>query len=199
MFSPFVFSTLLALFCSFVISYSLSCVPFFSLVFILSVKTSSFSISSSTTRFSLLVLLLMFSVFCIFPHFFAILPLIFMLFNLFSQNSGFQKHTHTHTTWTRTLTWEISVTPLKPLFLLWFQDTRPKRPKFQKHPFTGCTRNGAFFGPPSGRPARFKSRKTSNSLHFKGTTIFKHNNICHEKIDPPKGPKIDKKCFEQKK
>ena len=172
---PFCSSTLLTPFCSFAISSSLSCTPFFSLflslVFCRSVKISSFSRwSSSKARcfspcyiidvlfffffscFLLLLLLLL-----LLPHLFAIFLLSFIFW--FSKNNGFQKK-HTHTQHTKARPRQNFCDALKPLFLLWFQGMRPKRPKFRKRPFQGCTRNGA----PPGRAVTKK--KTQKTLRF---------------------------------
>ena len=105
--SPFCYSTLLAPFCSFAISSSLSCTPFFLLVLSLvcfrSVKIPSFSLSCHHREpvASLLVTLLMFSFFlfsCSSSSSYSSSPSVchfpLELDFLFSKNNGFKKTHH---------------------------------------------------------------------------------------------------------
>ena len=161
-FPPFCSSTLLAPFCSFAISYSLSCAPLFSLSFScrLSVYENIFLLYFIIHDPFLLSLFYCWcSLFCsssspCFCH----LPLdLHPLHLVFLKNSGFQK-TH-HRTQNAHLT-KFRWGPETPIFIVVSgEDT--ERAKIPKRPFRGCTRNGAFFGPPSGRAVRWKRRNIS--------------------------------------
>ena len=190
LFFPFCSSTPLAPFCSFVISYCLSCAPFF----LLSSSCLSQYLPSLVHHplpvSSLLVFLLMF----IFSSpCFCHLPLDLLPLRIFSKIVAFWKHSTKFGKF-RKFRWG----PETP-FLLWFQENTPNRLKLRKHPFEGCTRKkGPFFGTPSGRAVHSKSRKTSTYTTFQGrhpenTQFSERTAILMEKIEPKRTKKWPKK------
>ena len=151
--------------------FSLSCAPFLfiSLVFFLSVKISSFSTSSSMTRFFSPCFIVVVLCFCFFffPMFLPSSSWYSCSSSCFFLNSGFQKTHHRNQNAYLTKFWWGPETPIF-VVVSGEQAEEAEEAEISKTPIQRCTRNGLFFGTPPGRAVRWKSRKTLKYTMFKG-------------------------------